>query len=573
MVGWATVRLQFRKGRVAAAWCESRLGLDAVLRPFLFTAASFSWLTGEVEPPTGATAVLTADGSAEAAIITEGLRRRAVWQRMLQDLPPLDARLMVDFAALSIHLGELRGVGKELCRLCDGRRTFAEVIRDAAAPELEATSILGHLLVRGILVHGPEARVSPASALAVEARRQAAIAADWPSSASGSLLTGPSASTAARTHAVDTRTVLGYQPSTAEESPPSSPITPTPVPSLASSGPRSVDSNQPLRPRVRASSPPSMSSPAQATGRRRRELPRASRVTPTRRLDDIPAVGEAEPTEIVRVSPARSPLGLALTGTVAGAAIAFALSALFRAPPEPEPAKVVVLATPPAAPIAVAVNPGAATGRPAASPSAGITSAGAPAESLLGHHGTTGPGAPQPGGMSSGLKRMGEPPGSRPSGILPAGLPTQVPKPATPQIQPATRQRIALSTVPPREASVAERLLDVCDRGRKAGGGVRIDAACEAAIDAGALRADLFASSAERALEGGDFAKAAARARRALILDPKLAEAYAYLGFAEGEAGRERQAAIAYRRYLSLAPAGRFADDVRAILRERTPGN
>jgi Flp pilus assembly protein TadD len=74
------------------------------------------------------------------------------------------------------------------------------------------------------------------------------------------------------------------------------------------------------------------------------------------------------------------------------------------------------------------------------------------------------------------------------------------------------------------------------------------------------------AAQAHRALEQGHFARAGELARQALALDPKLAEAYAYLGFAEAEAGRRAAALAAYRQYLVLAPQGPFAPDIRAIV-------
>jgi Flp pilus assembly protein TadD len=86
-------------------------------------------------------------------------------------------------------------------------------------------------------------------------------------------------------------------------------------------------------------------------------------------------------------------------------------------------------------------------------------------------------------------------------------------------------------------------------------------------VAAGAGRADLLAYLAQAELERGRFSKAAAHARRAVALDPNLAEAYAYLGFAQSEAGRKREALTAYRQYLELAPRGRYAEDVRAIVR------
>jgi hypothetical protein len=111
-------------------------------------------------------------------------------------------------------------------------------------------------------------------------------------------------------------------------------------------------------------------------------------------------------------------------------------------------------------------------------------------------------------------------------------------------------------------------LLAACERARAHGDARRILSDCDRALAGGAERPDLLALLAELELERGHFAQAAARARRAIALDPKLPEAYAYLGFAEAEAGGRREALAAYRKYLALAPRGRYAADVRAIVRD-----
>jgi hypothetical protein len=56
-------------------------------------------------------------------------------------------------------------------------------------------------------------------------------------------------------------------------------------------------------------------------------------------------------------------------------------------------------------------------------------------------------------------------------------------------------------------------------------------------------------------------------ARKAVAIDENHADAYVYMGGAEQAAGHSAAAKFAYKRYLQLAPRGRFAADLRAVLR------
>jgi Flp pilus assembly protein TadD len=69
-------------------------------------------------------------------------------------------------------------------------------------------------------------------------------------------------------------------------------------------------------------------------------------------------------------------------------------------------------------------------------------------------------------------------------------------------------------------------------------------------------------------LDQGHFGLAEEWARKAVAIDPEMAEPYAFLGFVADQAGRDREARVAYRRYLELAPRGPYAEDINAILRE-----
>ena len=55
--------------------------------------------------------------------------------------------------------------------------------------------------------------------------------------------------------------------------------------------------------------------------------------------------------------------------------------------------------------------------------------------------------------------------------------------------------------------------------------------------------------------------------RKALAVNPELSDAYVFVGSAEQQAGHAQAARTAYNKYLELAPKGRYAQDLRAVLR------
>jgi cytochrome c-type biogenesis protein CcmH/NrfG len=89
---------------------------------------------------------------------------------------------------------------------------------------------------------------------------------------------------------------------------------------------------------------------------------------------------------------------------------------------------------------------------------------------------------------------------------------------------------------------------------------------CPQAIDATPQSAELAVMLARTEFERGRARQALDWAKKAVALDAERAEAYVYLGGAEQAAGRSAAAKAAYKRYLQLAPQGRHAADLRAVL-------
>jgi len=91
-------------------------------------------------------------------------------------------------------------------------------------------------------------------------------------------------------------------------------------------------------------------------------------------------------------------------------------------------------------------------------------------------------------------------------------------------------------------------------------------ATCPQAIDTTPQSAELAVMLARTEFERGRARQALDWAKKAVALDAERADAYVYLGGAEQAAGRSAAAKAAYRRYLQLAPQGRHAADLRAVL-------
>ena len=91
-------------------------------------------------------------------------------------------------------------------------------------------------------------------------------------------------------------------------------------------------------------------------------------------------------------------------------------------------------------------------------------------------------------------------------------------------------------------------------------------AVCEAAMSSEREGASLALQVARIELERGRSASALVWARRTVKADSRLAEPYVIIGSVEQESGRLNAAREAYARYLALAPTGRYASDLRAIM-------
>jgi CheY-like chemotaxis protein len=121
-----------------------------------------------------------------------------------------------------------------------------------------------------------------------------------------------------------------------------------------------------------------------------------------------------------------------------------------------------------------------------------------------------------------------------------------------------------LSPAPPGAEALGERCRKA-DAGGK-GRPTAVLAACRPAIEAEPEAADMMVILARAELDRGRAAEARSWAKKALAVNPDLADAYVFLGGAEQEAENPEAAKAAYKKYLELAPNGRHARELRAVL-------
>ncbi|HEY2900185.1 MAG TPA: hypothetical protein VGL59_06400, partial [Polyangia bacterium] len=90
--------------------------------------------------------------------------------------------------------------------------------------------------------------------------------------------------------------------------------------------------------------------------------------------------------------------------------------------------------------------------------------------------------------------------------------------------------------------------------------------ACTAAKDANSESGDALLLLAHVEFNRNHLKEALQWAEKAIKIDPTLADAYVIFGGVQQDAGRNREAKWAYKKYLELSPRGQYAADLRAIV-------
>ena len=119
-----------------------------------------------------------------------------------------------------------------------------------------------------------------------------------------------------------------------------------------------------------------------------------------------------------------------------------------------------------------------------------------------------------------------------------------------------------LGSATPGTAGERCRKVDAGGKGRP----TAVLAACRPAIEAEPEAADIMVILARVELDRERAAEARSWAKKALAVNPNLADAYVFLGGAEQEMGNPGAAKAAYQKYLELAPTGRHARELRVVL-------
>ncbi len=137
--------VQFRDGRVVEARCGRYVGAAAVYRMLV-------WNDGRFEIRFGPCAVDDSVDMSTQGLLMEGMRRLDEWQRLQEQLPPLDQVYEVNARELSARLGEIPDEVNQLLRLLDGHRTLMEVVDDSGFDDLSALATLSKLYFEGLIV-------------------------------------------------------------------------------------------------------------------------------------------------------------------------------------------------------------------------------------------------------------------------------------------------------------------------------------------------------------------------------------------------------------------------------------
>ena len=580
-LGAATV--WFRDGRVIDAQM-GRLQASAVIYRLL--GLSEGRFEVEFKPISRAATI----EETTQALLMEGMRRLDEWGRLLEGLPPLDHVLTVDPAASA----DATPTQVELLRRFNGKRSIVEVIDDSGLDDLEALSQISGLYFEGALTglhesHPPEGQSSEA-----------------PESLDGWNL----ALSTSRRFKIP-RTLVSVSPREAEADLPPVPSFPQPFPGAGGGdqddalvggipedsqngviGVNEVEAaRQAARPGQVVASPMGAARAA-AVGELSTDGPEVTRAPPSSSV-----IVRARPVEEPDPSASESSLEIVVgrSGPHAllaeshedmsrlNALVAQALSGQPHPPSSAEPSS--LERTPPAP--APTEEPSEPAEEPPPSASGKWIWIGGLvlAAGLLLFWSREPPSSPPDEPVSEASKkrpelhtkeeRPSEPKEERPS--EPKEERPSEPKEGHPSEPKEERPSEPKEERPPEDAAPSEapqeltaaqrKRLERADQAYHSGRGKEATALLEGLLAEAPRSAEVFTRMANVQIDAGRAAEALTSARRAVELDPGLADAYLVLGvILQGQ--KDVSGAIeAYRKYLELAPKARYATTVRAQLR------
>jgi CheY-like chemotaxis protein/tetratricopeptide (TPR) repeat protein len=515
-------------------------------------------------------------------LLTEGLRRLDEWGRLLEQLPPLSAALEVDGNRLTERIAEIPDEANGLLRLIDGARTLEQIIDESTFDALAALELLSQLYAEGLIREAggaghPEPPAPAMRAASAAVAEQAAVQSAAPPPTGCAPRTQP-----AKVHFFQAPLRTTPPPRGNRES--RAPVAPL-APSADGWFFEPATTKAPAAPPAAAAAPERGAQPTSAdpfVGRAGSNSPGALPAVPGRAF---------EPTsspEPARLPPAQAPNPALAPAVLLGGAAAEPSQTEAEPPTEVgdsdfEPAPQ------PLQPQTEALEPEGSP--PRRSPSlaalavvALLLLGGAVVYQRLQQRGTppagalpAPPRAAQPPPPAPELRADGPAlvsPSAPPTGALaqaPAAHADAPKPPPTGDIQGGEKAASAAQARGPREPKKAGAETDYARL--IATGYERFKANRVSAAAADFSRALALRPNGSEALIGlgialvdKDPAKAASYLERGLALNPRDARAQVTLGAAYQTLNRNADAVRAYKVYLSLAPHGEYADEVRTIL-------
>ncbi|MCU0694341.1 MAG: response regulator, partial [Polyangiaceae bacterium] len=137
--------ISFRDGTVIDATLGKLRGAEAVYRALVWNEGDFEI---EFRPVEGPDTV----GISTQGLLMEGMRRVDEWQRLLEQLPPITTRLVVDPVQVRERLHEIPDEVNKILRLFDRGGVIVEVIDESPFEDLSTLGTISKLFFEGIVV-------------------------------------------------------------------------------------------------------------------------------------------------------------------------------------------------------------------------------------------------------------------------------------------------------------------------------------------------------------------------------------------------------------------------------------
>jgi CheY-like chemotaxis protein len=568
--------IYFRDGQVIDAEAGRLSGSEALYR-------LFSWAEGTFEVEFKPIRRKDTIELSPQALLMEGMRRLDEWTRLLEAMPSLETTFEVDYHLLAEKLAELPDEVNGVLRLFDGRRGLFQVIEDCDFPDLEALTIIGKLYADRLITESkqqPRAAAEPRAAVRLERWLSEPGQSPPPSEAY------PSYELAAEAEDQPLEVEPPPPPPRAEARPEPRPEAwpeprrepPPPEPRALSGGdiiPFPALTSEPVpAPATHTEKGRAVAAHAESAPAPVLPVEEARPVAPPPAPAPAPVMEAAPVREVAAETPPPTRERPAARVTVAGHAPAQQPQATSRptgddaANPFDNPDETTLLTSIASArrvqglkwggaALAVTVLLGVAIVRVTRTPKAPV--AAAPAAPIA-------------------AVRVPAPPPTPPPAPAPAPAATApTPPPAAPPGTPSPAAKIAAVVAAPAEpppapeapAAEPDALRAACLKAYNDGHGKykTVMSACAPVVGADSKAADVMTILANAEFDRLRFKEARAWALKALEIDPTIPDAYAFVATAEQESGNLKEARVAYEKYLELAPQGRLADDVRAILK------